>query len=83
VRPWTNVLVPRTNDLGAEADIRVMQAQQLKSLVEAGHYKPQPALVAEAMLQRRGVRELLAQELSTFNAAGRTPPAPTAGRHAA
>ena len=28
-----------------------MQAQQLKSLVETGHYKPEPALVAEAMLQ--------------------------------
>jgi hypothetical protein len=60
-----------------------MQAQQLKSLVEAGHYKPDPSLVAEAMLQRRGVRELLAQELSTFSAAGRIPPAPTAGRQAA
>lgn len=60
-----------------------MHAEQLKSLVETGHYKPKPSLVAEAMLQRRGVRELLAQELSTFNAAGRIPPPPTAGRHAA
>jgi hypothetical protein len=61
----------------------IMQAQQLKSLVKAGHYKPEPALVAEAMLQRRGVRELLAQELSTFSAAGRTPPSPAARRQAA
>jgi hypothetical protein len=60
-----------------------MQAQQLKSLVEAGHYRPEPSLVAEAMLQRRGVRELLAQELPAFSAAGRTPPAPTTGRQAA
>ena len=37
-----------------------MQTQELKSLVEAGHYKPDPGLVAEAMLQRRGVRVLLA-----------------------
>ncbi len=60
-----------------------MQAEQLKSLVKTGHYKPEPSLVAEAMLQRRGVRELLAQELSTFNAAGRTPPPPRAGHQAA
>jgi hypothetical protein len=36
-----------------------MQRQQLKRLIEAGHYRPEPAVVAEAMLQRRGVRELL------------------------
>jgi hypothetical protein len=36
-----------------------MQAQELKSLVESGHYKPDPSQVAVAMLQRRGVRELL------------------------
>jgi hypothetical protein len=63
--------------------MRVMQAEQLKNLVKAGHYKPEPSLVAEAMLQRRGVRELLAQELSTFNAAGRTPSSPRAGHQAA
>lgn len=62
--------------------MRVMQAQQLKSLVRSGRYKPEPSLVAEAMLQRRGVRELLAQE-PTLNAAGRTHPAPAAGRQAA
>ncbi len=57
---WTHVLVPRTNDRGQEVDMRRrMQPQQLKSLVESGHYKPEPALVAEAMLRRRGVRELL------------------------
>lgn len=52
-------------------DINAMQAQQLKSLVEAGHYKPEPSLIAEAMLQRRGVRELLVQEASPLNPAGR------------
>ncbi len=39
-----------------------MQPRQLKSLVETGHYKPEPALVAEAMLERRGVRALLGSE---------------------
>ena len=36
-----------------------MQTERLKSLVETGDYRPEPALVAEAMLRRRGVRELL------------------------
>ena len=36
-----------------------MQAEELKSLVESGHYKPDPSRVAAAMLRRRGVRELL------------------------
>ena len=60
---------------------RRMQPRQLKSLVESGHYKPEPSLVADAMLQRRGVRELLTS--GGFSAAGRTPPAPEAGRRAA
>lgn len=38
---------------------KAMQPQELKSLVEAGTYKPDPAQVAMAMLSRRGVRELL------------------------
>ena len=37
-----------------------MSPRHLKSLIEAGHYKPDPGLIAEAMLQRRGVRVLLA-----------------------
>ena len=41
-----------------------MSARQLKSLVETGHYKPEPALVAEAMLQRRGVRVLLRDSIA-------------------
>lgn len=36
-----------------------MQSRQLKRLIETGHYRPEPAQIAEAMLQRRGVRELL------------------------
>jgi hypothetical protein len=52
---------------------RRMQPRQLKSLVETGHYKPEPSLVAAAMLQRRGVRELLTSE--SLMRAGRIPPA--------
>jgi len=58
-----------------------MQPRQLKSLVETGHYKPEPALVADAMLQRRGVRELLTSE--SFMRAGRIRPASQAGPRAA
>jgi len=36
-----------------------MEPQELKSLVEAGAYKPDPGQVAMAMLSRRGIRELL------------------------
>ena len=36
-----------------------MKATELKNLVEAGSYKPDPSRVATAMLRRRGVRELL------------------------
>ena len=36
-----------------------MATEQLKSMIEEGRYKPEPALVAEAMLSRRSVRELL------------------------
>jgi hypothetical protein len=58
-----------------------MQPRQLKSLVDSGHYKPEPALVAAAMLQRRGVRELLTG--GGFMPAGRIPPSPAARRRAA
>jgi hypothetical protein len=60
-----------------------MQAQQLKTLVESGHYKPEPSLVAEAMLQRRGVRELLMHGPQPLSAAGRSPTAPVQGHQAA
>jgi hypothetical protein len=39
--------------------MRAMETHELKSLVEAGIYKPDPSDVATAMLSRRGVRELL------------------------
>lgn len=40
-------------------DMGHMLSKQLRDRVEAGEYKPEPSLVAEAMLRRRGVRELL------------------------
>jgi hypothetical protein len=59
-----------------------MQSMQLKSLVESGHYKPDPSRVAAAMLRRRGVRELLTGG-TAFSRAGRTPAAPESPRQAA
>jgi hypothetical protein len=59
-----------------------MQSQELKSLVESGHYKPDPSRIAAAMLERRGVRELLVSG-ATLNRAGRTPPARQSPRRAA
>lgn len=41
-----------------------MSPRHLKSLVEAGHYKPQPELVAQAMLERRGFRTFLGSGFS-------------------
>ncbi|HET6570643.1 MAG TPA: hypothetical protein VFG58_04045 [Solirubrobacterales bacterium] len=58
-----------------------MQQQQLKSLVENGSYRPEPELVAQAMLRRRGVRALLTG--GPLSAADRTPPAGESRRQAA
>jgi hypothetical protein len=60
-----------------------MQSQELKSLVESGHYKPDPSRIAAAMLERRGVRELLIGASAGVNQAGRTPRAPESPRRAA
>jgi hypothetical protein len=58
-----------------------MQTNELKSMVETGSYKPEPALIADAMLRRRSVRELLTSE--SFMRAGRIPPAPESRPRAA
>lgn len=60
-----------------------MSPRHLKSLIQSGHYKPEPILIAEAMLQRRGVRVLLAGGPDAAIAAGRTPEAPAHHRPAA
>jgi len=58
-----------------------MEQRQLKSLVESGAYRPQPELVAQAMLRRRGVRELLIG--SPFSPTGRIQSAQEVPRQAA
>ena len=60
-----------------------MQQERLKSLVETGNYRPKPALIAEAMLRRRGVRELLAEELPALSPAGRNRAGRASGPQAA
>jgi hypothetical protein len=47
-----------------------MNGQQLKTLVESGRYRPQPERIAQAMLRRRAVRELLTGD-GSFSPAGR------------
>jgi hypothetical protein len=63
--------------------MRAMQAQELKSLVESGLYKPDPSLIASAMLSRRGVRELLGASRSLSGAGGQSPTTPATPRQAA
>lgn len=58
-----------------------MQRQQLKGLIENGNYRPEPELVARAMLRRRGVRELLIG--SALSAADRSPTVAEVRRQAA
>jgi hypothetical protein len=58
-----------------------MQRDQLKGLIENGNYRPEPELIARAMLRRRGVRELLIG--AAVSAADRTPAASTGRRQAA
>jgi len=62
---------------------KAMQTQELKSLVETGSYKPDPAQVAIAMLSRRGVRELLTGFHATAARNGRSPQPPAARPRAA
>ncbi len=64
------------------ADMGDMANEQLKSMVAAGLYKPNPALVAEAMLSRQSVRELLTAS-EPLSRADRTRPTVLASRRAA
>jgi hypothetical protein len=58
-----------------------MQQRQLKSLIDKGNYRPEPELVAMAMLRHRGMRVLLAGD--SVSPAGRIQAASTGGRQAA
>jgi hypothetical protein len=67
---------------------RRMQRRQLKTMIDTGHYKFDPALVAEAMLRRPAVRLLLSPETAqagqgALRPADRTQPAQPARRQAA
>jgi hypothetical protein len=62
---------------------QMRQLRRLKQLIEAGCYTPEPAHVAEAMLDRRAVRELLIGRGSPLSSAGRTQAAQEARRQAA
>jgi hypothetical protein len=62
---------------------KAMQPQELKSLVETGSYKPDPAQVATAMLSRRGVRELLTGMHATAVQNGHSPQPPAVRPRAA
>jgi len=62
---------------------KAMEPQELKSLVETGAYKPDPAQVAMAMLSRRGVRELLTGIHATAPQGGQTPQPPVVRPRAA
>jgi len=66
--------------------MNAMEPHELKSLVEAGNYKPDPGEIAMAMLSRRGVRELLTGIHATAPQAprnGRSPGSPGAFPRAA
>lgn len=54
------------------ADMTPMLTQQLKSRIEAGTYRPEAGLVAEAMLRRRSVRELLTGPAEMVTPVGRS-----------
>jgi hypothetical protein len=62
---------------------KAMEPQELKSLVEAGTYKPDPAQVAMAMLSRRGVKELLTGIHATAPQDGHSPQPPAVRPRAA
>lgn len=62
---------------------KAMEPQELKSLVESGTYKPDPAEIATAMLSRRGIRELLTGIHATAPQNGQTPESPAVRPRAA
>ncbi len=59
-----------------------MERRELKTLIESGGYRLQPEQVAQAMLRRRGVRELLIGT-PMLSEAGRIHRVPASRRQAA
>lgn len=67
---------------GGRADNPCMERRrELKTEVEQGLYRPEPELVAQAMLRRRGVRALLT--VRGLGPGDRIPPPAQPGRQAA
>jgi len=62
--------------------MRAMERPEIKQAVESGSYRPQPELVAQAMLRHRGIRALLA-DAAQLTPAGRIRQVSTGGRQAA
>ena len=60
-----------------------MEPHEIKSMVEAGAYKPDPGEIAMAMLSRRGIRELLTGIQPTAPQSDRSPDSPVARPRAA
>jgi hypothetical protein len=60
-----------------------VEAHELKSLVDAGTYRVDAAQIASAMLERRGIRELLTGVGPQAAPGGQTPPAPVVRPRAA
>ena len=57
-----------------------MSPRQLKALIQTGHYRLEPVLIAEAMLERPGVRAFLAREGGATTEGGRIPALGARGR---
>lgn len=64
------------------SDMSRMLTQELKKRIQSGQYKLEPDLIAESMLSRRSVRELLAPA-PTVRPVGRTHEHEAARRQAA
>jgi uncharacterized protein YjiS (DUF1127 family) len=63
---------PKLRSAAGEPIRKSMQVLELKQLVESGNYKPDPSQIANAMLQRRGVRELLVLSDPAISRVGRS-----------
>jgi Anti-sigma-28 factor, FlgM len=59
-----------------------MERREIKHAIESGSYRPEPELIAQAMLRRRGIRTLLA-DAAQLTPAGRIRQVSTGGRQAA
>jgi hypothetical protein len=57
-----------------------MSPRQLKALIQTGHYRMEPVLVAEAMLERPGVRAFLARDGAEARTVGHSPALEARGR---